>query len=140
MTRRTSVAVVTVCAATVVLGAERPGSSDRQFLPSAVACRHDASESQVDRDRREQAVTLAREINSAQGRLSERTRRFHPLAELPNLPPVPEGFELRLYTDGGGYVFSLKDVRDLCSYGVFSDQSGLLYEKTPRAAPLMAIR
>ena len=28
------------------------------------------------------------------------------LAQLPNLAPAPAGFELRLYTDGNGYVVS----------------------------------
>jgi hypothetical protein len=140
MVKLLCVSVVSVAAIVLVLGTQRSATAHAQLLPSVVACRHDASESQTDRARREQAVALARAINATEGRLIERTRSFHPLADLPNLPTTPRGFELRLYSDGSGYVFSIKDALDQCGYGVFSDQAGLLYEKTPRPAPLVATR
>src|SRR3712207_9595881 len=49
---------------------------------------------------------------------------------LVNLPPLPAEFELRLYVDGSGYVFSLKDARDPCRFGIFSDESGRSEEHT----------
>ena len=136
MIKSVVVALVAGSVTSVLLGSA--STFHAQVVPSVVVCRHDASESQPDRDRREQALGLARAINTAEGRLSERTRAFHPLAELTNLPPTPRGFELRLYSDGAGYVFSIKDTLDVCGYAVFSDQASLLYEKTPRPAPLMA--
>ena len=99
-------------------------------------CLHDATESASNRTRREQALTLARAINAAQGRIAERTRNYVALAQLGNLPPAPAGFELRFYFDGTSYAFSVKDRRDVCSYAVFSDQDGLLYEKTPKEAQI----
>ena len=138
MTMLTCAAVVGASAMTLLLGS--PVSDGAQFPSSGVVCKHETSESQADRSRREQAIALARAINKAEGILSQQTRKYHQLAELPSLPPTPNGFDLRLYSDGAGYVLSIKDTLDPCSYGVFSDQAGLLYEKTPLAAPLIAGR
>jgi hypothetical protein len=109
-----------------------------QLAPPLVQCRHEASELPADRLRREAALTLARAINTAQGTMAQQTRRYVPLAALKGLPPVPDGFELRLYTDAAGYMFAVKDTLDSCRYAVFSDQSGLLYEKSARQAPQIA--
>ncbi len=104
-----------------------------------VRCLHDAqSEGSAEVARRQQALTLAREIHSAEARLAQRTRTYSGLKQLGALPPTPEGFELRFFTDGERYIFSIKDKRDICAYGVFSDQDGLLYEKTPKL-PQMAL-
>ena len=130
-----------ISAALVILGSAVIGAataSDAQLLPATVACLHDGAELRTDRLRREQALALAREINGAQGTLAQQTRRYHRLAALPNLPDVPAGFELKLYGDDAGYVFSLKDTRDTCRYAIFSDQSGLLYEKAAHATPTLA--
>jgi hypothetical protein len=75
---------------------------------------------------------LARAINQAQGRAVAASERYQPLAKLPGLPPAPSGFELRFYTDGAGYILSLKDTLDPCRYGVFTDQHGRLYEMSPQ--------
>ena len=99
-----------------------------------VQCLHDSDGTAPNRARREAARTLARAINSAQGRTAEATRRYVPLAQLPGLPPTPDGFILRLYTDGDGYVFSVKDDRDPCGFGIFSDQKAFLYEGAPSRA------
>ena len=108
-------------------------------IPRSVimTCLHDESSLPGDRARREQARALVRAVNSAQGRAVEATRQYVALGQLSNLPEVPTGFELRLYTDGQGYIVSLKDSRDPCHYGVFSDQHGRLYEMTPQV-PLLA--
>jgi hypothetical protein len=129
---RKTVVLLLVGAAMVTLLLWSP-ESDAQVpnLRGALGCRHDDTGLQQDRVRRDQALALARAINAAEGVLAQKTRRYQPLTQLGNLPPVPEGFRLRLYTDGDGYVFSLKDERDLCHYGVFSDQGGRLYEASP---------
>lgn len=137
MRRLTAIAVVVIVTGTMFwLAAVLRG----QFAPPilrAAACRHDAAALPADRARREQALTLARAINTAQGRIAQQTRQYQPFEQLTGLPPTPIGFRLRLYTDGAGYIFSLKDERDPCHYGVFSDQEGRLYEMTPQV-PLIA--
>ena len=113
-------------------------TTTEEQLPGAPACRHDGHEQQADRARRQQAIALAKAINEAEGTLAERTRTYRPLGELRNLPPVPRGFVVRLYTDGAGYLLSIKDTLDPCRYGIFSDETTFLYERTPRAAPIIA--
>lgn len=129
--RRTAVTVVVAAGAATFLLWSAVGNGQVPNLTPALACRHDAGALQQDRTRRDQALVLARAINAAQGIVAGQTRRYQPLAQLANLPEVPDGFALRLYTDGEGYVFSLKDERDPCHYGIFSDQLGRLYEMTP---------
>lgn len=115
-----------------------PLSSGDQIVPTSAECRHGTSEPQLDRQRREAALAVAKAINARQGELAERTRRYHPLIALGKLPPVPAGFELRLYSDAQGYMFALKDTFDSCRFAIFSDESGLLYEKSARPAPVVA--
>jgi hypothetical protein len=116
-----------------------PMVSRAQLLPpgAGISCLHDETASAADRARLEQARAVARAINLTQGRAAEVTRRYLPLSQLIGLPQVPDGFELRLYTDGDGYVLSLKDTRDPCHYGIFSDQHGRLYEMAPQV-PMVA--
>jgi hypothetical protein len=107
----------------------RPGG----ILPtSGVACLHDGGSIPANQARRADAQALARAINDAESRAVSASRRYVPLDQLPNLPPVPRGFELRFYTDGAGYVVSLKDSRDPCRYGLFTDQGERLYEMSPQ--------
>ena len=101
-------------------------------------CLHDAAETPEHRGRREQAVRLAKAIVERQGEAAERTRIYAPLSRLRNLPPTPRAFDVRLYTDGAGFVLSLKDSLDPCKFGIFSDESGFVYEKAPLSAPLIA--
>jgi hypothetical protein len=108
------------------------GQQGRAGLPMAVACRHDSAATQADRLRRDQALALARAINQAEGLAAQRTRGYQPLALLPNLPQAPAGFRVRLYVDDSGYMFSIKDDRDPCHYGIFSDENGRLYEMSPQ--------
>jgi hypothetical protein len=108
------------------------GQQGRPTLPMAGACRHDSSATQADRMRRDQALVLARAINQAEGLAAQKTREYQPLAALPNLPSVPVGFLVRLYVDDSGYMFSIKDDRDPCHYGIFSDENGRLYEMSPQ--------
>ena len=110
----------------------------RAQLSGVPACLHDSAERQADKSRRDQAVALAKAIHQAQGAVAERTRRYVPLTQLRNLPPPPRHFDVRLYTDGTGYVVSIKDTLDPCKFGIFSDESGYVYENTPKTAPLLA--
>jgi len=137
MNRQTALTSATAIAG-ILLGLETVGRAQLPPMPpSSLVCRHDAASPPADRTRREQARTLVRAINNAEGRAAETRRQYVPLAQLSNLPAVPTGFELRFYTDGNGYVVSLKDSRDPCHYGVFSDEDGRLYEMSPQV-PLIA--
>lgn len=115
-------------------------SSQRAAQPVVALprCRHDSAEEAPDRVRREQALALAKAINEAEGIAAERIRLYRPLSQLTSLPAAPAGFHVRLYTDGAGYILSIKDTLDPCRYGIFSDESGLVYERTPQPAPLVA--
>ena len=110
-----------------------PAMRQGGILPtSGVACLHDSGSIAANQTRRAAAQALARAINDAESRAVTANRRYVPLDQLPNLPPVPPGFELRFYTDGAGYVVSLKDSRDPCRYGLFTDQHERLYEMSPQ--------
>lgn len=99
-------------------------------------CLHDEDETSANRSRREKAVELASAINDAQS-TARRLRPprteggYVPLDQLSNVPRTPDGFRVQLHTDGNGYSFSIKDMMDPCRFGVFSDQSGDVYEATP---------
>jgi hypothetical protein len=80
---------------------------------------------------------FAKAIHLAQASSVRITGRYQRLEDLVNLPERPRDFDVRLYADARGYMFSLKDTRDPCRYGIFSDQSGFLYEKSPQN-PLIA--
>src|SRR5262245_48745360 len=118
------------------VSSSRAGAQLGRAVVSA-RCLHDSAELQADRVRREQALSLAREINDAQGRAVRQTRRYQPLQQLGNLPETPAGFVVRLHADEEGYIFSIKDDRDACRYGIFSDQQGTLYQSSP-TPPLVA--
>jgi hypothetical protein len=107
-------------------------------LSYAPSCRHDRKATQEDRDRRSQAMVLAKAINAAQARQVRRAGQYQPLSNLADLPSVPTGFDLTLYADRSGYMFSVKDRLDPCRFAVFSDQVGLLYEKSGLDAPVIA--
>ncbi len=100
-------------------------------------CLHNASETPANKARREQAIRVARAINTAENmglaprRPGQRYRRFD---ELTMVPPIPAGFAVQFHTDGETYSFSLKDTRDPCNYAIFSDQEGYVYEAVPRVA------
>jgi len=104
-------------------------------LAQSRQCLHDEDETSANRSRREKAVELAYAINDAQHsarglhRLTE--GGYVPLEQLSKLPKTPDGFRVQLQTDGKGYSFSIKDMMDPCLFGVFSDQSGDVYEATP---------
>lgn len=131
-------AIIVIAAAMLfVAGLFVASSGVRGQVASGARCLHDEDETGADRMRREQALSLARAINAAQGQAMQHTKRYQALAQLGNLPPTPDRFVVRLYTDGEGYMFSVKDDRDACQYGIFSDQNGFLYQSSP-TPPLIA--
>ena len=105
-----------------------------------VECRHGKAPTQEDRTRREQAVALAKAINQAEANAVRQTKQYQPLASLGNLPAVPRGFDLKMFADGSGYMFGIKDSLDPCRFAVFSDQGGFLYEKAAMDAPIITPR
>ena len=131
---------ISVCIAALGIAsigwAAMPGS--HQQLSSAISCRHQQAATPENRARRAQALTLAKAIHAAEAELVRRTRQYQPLESLRNLPAVPSGFQLNLYADRTGYIFAIKDTGDPCRFAVFSDASGLLYEKSAVDAPVIA--
>ena len=132
MIRRLSICLLVIATSTV------PSTAPSAQLAGVPACLHDDRERPSDRDRREQALSLAKAVHEAEGMAAERARLYVALPQLRGLPRTPRGFELRLYTDSHGYIMSLKDSLDPCRYGIFSDEAGILYEKAPLTAPLIA--
>ena len=121
--------------ATVIALCAPVGRAVEQAIP--VACRHDRPNA-VDKARRAQAVVLAKAINTAQMDSLRRARKYEPAANLKGIPAAPDGFKLDLYVNDSGYIFSLKDSLDPCSFAVFSDHGGLLYQQSGRSAPVIA--
>jgi len=109
-----------------------------QIVPLSVSCLHGRPERAADRSRREQAVAVLKALNNAEGQALQQGRRFRALSELPNLPPNPDGFQLRFYLSDAGYLASLKDERDPCYFGLFSDEAGFIYSDAPFEVPLVA--
>ena len=114
-------------------------SPAQEARPIPAPCLHGPSEQPAQRTRRELALKLALQINRAEHSATmplpgQRTREYRPLAQLPNIPPVPAGFRLQFYTDGPTYTFSLKDTTDRCEFAYFSDQDQGIYEGMPQTA------
>jgi hypothetical protein len=80
--------------------------------------------------RHRSAITVARQINTAEAQQSSTMKRYVPLLDLTGVT-VPDGFEAQVSTDGTTYTFSVKDVQDACKFAVFSDQNGVIYTATP---------
>ena len=59
------------------------------------------------------AITVARQINTAEAQQSSTTKRYVSLLDLADVT-VPEGFEAQVSTDTTTYTFSVKD-RPRCS-------------------------
>jgi hypothetical protein len=127
-----------VCIAALGVASIGWAAMPERQLSSVVSCRHHQRATQEDRARRAEALTLAKAINAAEAELVRRTRQYQPLERLQSLPAIPGGFELNLYADRAGYIFALKDTLDACRFAVFSDERGLLYEKSALDAPVMA--
>ena len=122
--------VTITCAIALTLG----GAFSRSIIAPVAAqqqqaCLHADNEASEHRARRVQALTLARQVNTNQYGVALRTTNaFQPIADLALTAPTPEGFDLRLTTDGQAYAFSLRDTTDPCLFGFFSDEQGVIYQ------------
>src|SRR5690348_14442515 len=85
-----------------------------------------ASPTEEQRVRRNAAIAIARQINTAEAQLFPSAQKYMPLPALSDVS-VPAGFEVQVSTDGESYTFSVKDTQDECRSAVFSDQKGLIY-------------
>lgn len=132
MRRSTSAAVFAIAVVAIGIGIHA------QIVTPRVTCLHGRPERLEDGARREQAVALMKAINAAEGQALQQTRTFKPLSELAGLPETPDGFRLRMYVSDAGYAASLKDTRDPCYFGSFSDESGFVYTDSPISAPFVA--
>src|SRR5687768_9653674 len=66
-------------------------------------CLHKPSETPANRTRRDQAIRVARGINTAENMgLAPRRpgQRYRPFEELQTVPLIPDGFALQFHTDG----------------------------------------
>ena len=76
MVRRASIVALTLLGLAALLMPSAPASGQINRAALAARCLHDSNEVQADRTRREQALSLAREINAAQERAFSQTRRY----------------------------------------------------------------
>ena len=102
---------------------------------SAQDCLHGPTERPAQQARRQDALKIAHQINTAE--FVGRFGKYRPLAELVNVSPAPSGFEVRLLTDGVTYTFSIKDTLDPCRYAIFSDEDRRIYEGYPTSGAIV---
>src|SRR5262249_29620851 len=116
---------VVIAAGLVVAG--RPTTASSQAQP----CLHGADDTPDQRARRTGATGVARQINTAESRVTSSAGAYVGLSGLPDVGLPPAGFEANLTTDGATYAFSVKDTLDACRFALFSDQMGVIYNATP---------
>jgi hypothetical protein len=111
-------------------------------VSAAQECLHGPNESAAERERREYAVHVATEINKLQAaRVGSQPGWTYARPSQLKLPEMPDDFGLTFFLDGRRYMFTLKDDKDPCNFGIFSDHDGLIYatmpehEATVRSAP-----
>jgi hypothetical protein len=91
------------------------------------ACLHGAGETADQAARRQAALGFTRHVNTMQAQGSSSSRTYAPLAQLGLRQPVPDGFAVKISTDGSSYSFSVIDETDGCRFGYFSNDSGIIY-------------
>ncbi len=102
------------------------GGSSRPAVAQQPACLHGEDEPAAQRDRRLQALRVARQINTLEANGRNQAGGFQPLAALPGVTS-PQGFTIHFAGDAATYAFSVKDGTDPCAFAYFSDDSGLIY-------------
>ena len=117
---------------------------------SAQECLHGATEQPSQRARRQEAVRVARLVNTIQanqpGRARQQYLRHEDLATAPlvanppasveffNLAPgqdLAPGWELTLNVTDNGYWFMVKDKMDPCGFVFISNTTGVIYTAEP---------
>ena len=90
-------------------------------------CLHGPSETADQAARRQAALGFTRHVNTMQAQTSVKANTYVALRDLPLTRPVPDGFNLKLTTDGASYSFSVIDGTDPCRLGYFSNDAGVIY-------------
>ena len=117
---------------------------------SAQECLHGSAESPEQQARRQQAVRVARVVNTIQanqpGGWEQRFLRHEELAASPvssrqpesvkpfNFAPgqeVAPGWDLTLNVTDKGYWFMVKDKTDACGFAYISNSAGVIYRAEP---------
>ena len=117
---------------------------------SAQECLHGSAERPEQQARRQQAVRVARAVNTVQenqpGRSEQRFLRHEELAMSPyalrqpesvkpfNFAPGQEvvpGWELTVNVTENGYWFMIKDKMDPCGFAYISNTAGVIYTAEP---------
>ena len=91
------------------------------------ACLHGQDEAAAQRDRRQQALRLTRQINTLENVWWNQARQYQAVTALANVSAPPQGFAVHFATDGATYAFSVKDTLDPCAFAYFSDETGSIY-------------
>ena len=120
MARRWATGLIISCAV-VVSAAEAPGQQ----------CLHAVGETTVERSRRETAVDFVAGVNAAQKRWHREMGEYGSLHELRQSSASPLGFVPRLVVDQFGYALRVTDTLDPCSFSLFSDELGIVFEAHP---------
>jgi len=121
--------VVAVVATALILAAAL--WSARTVTAQQPSCLHGQDESPAQRDRRQQALRITRQINTLENATLNQVRQYQPVTALLNLSAPPQGFSVHFVTDGATYVFAVRDTLDPCSFAYFSDEAGLIYTGQP---------
>jgi hypothetical protein len=100
-------------------------------VPQEPRCLHGQSEAPADALRRQAALRLTRELNTAEAAFHQQRQRYAEISQLQNVSSEPDGFHAQLSTDGATYILSVKDTLDACRFAFFSDQQGLIYTAQP---------
>ncbi len=110
---------IALCALAVGITAVRP-------MAAQGVCLHGTGEIPEQAARRKQALSFAREIHNEQLKAFQSTKTYLPGEKLASRA-VPDGFEMKLITDGKAYAFSIVDKSDPCKFGYFSNDDALIY-------------
>lgn len=125
------------------------------FAQARQGCLHGTMESRLEEQRRIEALTAMRMINTALARTPPSVRPYPTWEELTNSPivgtlrgtggpmgdlarkmqwgstePLP-GWQIHYLAGRDAYAFSLRDVRDPCGFGYASDESGVIVQTYP---------
>jgi len=106
-------------------GTVRPEGS---LIGAQAACLHGEGEAPDQVTRRRAALGFTRHINTLQARGFQASKAYQPLSQLKVAMATPEGFAVKLSTDGTSYSFSVVDEKDECKFGYFSNDVGLIYK------------
>jgi protein TonB len=118
--------------------AETPNAGQPAVSPGGqpdprAGCRYDADTLATEAPRRQAAVAFVVEVNFRErlAAFETQSKGYVPLSELRGLPALPDGFDAQLTIDGATYSVSATDTRDVCGFGVFSTQRGVVYVGSP---------